>query len=147
MEAGRERDELSAALEREGYSPVYLDQSTVDLHYNGFCNTVLWQLFHYVPLNIGAAGGGEEQGEKELSPAVQAAAVQLVSTFDRVLEGGERRTQGQAWRAVGPCHCCWGASMLALPAKLRTDRPSTIARMRCPLRSSPQEQLPWAAPA
>ncbi len=24
----------------------------VDLHYNGFCNSVLWQLFHYVPLNI-----------------------------------------------------------------------------------------------
>ena len=23
----------------------------VDLHYNGFCNSVLWQLFHYVPLN------------------------------------------------------------------------------------------------
>ncbi|GAB4814718.1 hypothetical protein N2152v2_001764 [Parachlorella kessleri] len=52
VEPGRERDELSAALEREGYSPVYLDPHTVDLHYNGFCNTVLWQLFHYVPLNI-----------------------------------------------------------------------------------------------
>lgn len=25
--------------------------SQVDLHYNGFCNSVLWQLFHYVPLN------------------------------------------------------------------------------------------------
>lgn len=24
----------------------------MDLHYNGFCNSVLWQLFHYVPLNI-----------------------------------------------------------------------------------------------
>ncbi|PNH02184.1 Alpha,alpha-trehalose-phosphate synthase [UDP-forming] 1, partial [Tetrabaena socialis] len=23
-----------------------------DLYYNGFCNSVLWQLFHYVPLNI-----------------------------------------------------------------------------------------------
>ena len=23
-----------------------------DLHYNGFCNSVLWQLFHYVPLNM-----------------------------------------------------------------------------------------------
>ena len=23
----------------------------MDLHYNGFCNSVLWQLFHYVPLN------------------------------------------------------------------------------------------------
>ena len=29
------------------------DQKTCDLHYNGFCNSVLWQLFHYVPLNIG----------------------------------------------------------------------------------------------
>ncbi len=33
--------------------PVGL-QKTCDLHYNGFCNSVLWQLFHYVPLNIGA---------------------------------------------------------------------------------------------
>ncbi len=24
----------------------------VDLHYNGFCNSVLWQLFHYIPLNL-----------------------------------------------------------------------------------------------
>lgn len=24
----------------------------MDLHYNGFCNSVLWALFHYVPLNI-----------------------------------------------------------------------------------------------
>lgn len=52
IEAGPERDELTAALEREGYAPVYLDQKTCDLHYNGFCNSVLWQLFHYVPLNI-----------------------------------------------------------------------------------------------
>jgi hypothetical protein len=22
------------------------------MYYNGFCNSVLWQLFHYVPLNI-----------------------------------------------------------------------------------------------
>ena len=26
--------------------------SQLDLYYNGFCNSVLWQLFHYVPLNI-----------------------------------------------------------------------------------------------
>jgi trehalose 6-phosphate synthase/phosphatase len=58
IEAGPERDELTAALHSEGYSPVYLDQKTCDLHYNGFCNSVLWQLFHYVPLNIGACGCG-----------------------------------------------------------------------------------------
>ena len=54
IEEGAEREELTAALHSEGYSPVYLDQKTCDLHYNGFCNSVLWQLFHYVPLNIGA---------------------------------------------------------------------------------------------
>jgi trehalose 6-phosphate synthase/phosphatase len=52
IEEGEERDELTAALEGEGYAPVYMDQKTCDLHYNGFCNSVLWQLFHYVPLNI-----------------------------------------------------------------------------------------------
>jgi trehalose-6-phosphate synthase len=53
IEPSAERDALTVALGREGYIPVYLDQKTVDLHYNGFCNSVLWQLFHYVPLNIG----------------------------------------------------------------------------------------------
>lgn len=52
IEEGAERDELTEALEGEGYAPVYMDQKTCDLHYNGFCNSVLWQLFHYVPLNI-----------------------------------------------------------------------------------------------
>ncbi|KFM22881.1 Alpha,alpha-trehalose-phosphate synthase [UDP-forming] 1 [Auxenochlorella protothecoides] len=52
VEAGPERDALTSALHGEGYAPVYLDQKMVDLHYNGFCNSVLWQLFHYVPLNI-----------------------------------------------------------------------------------------------
>ena len=47
IEEGAEREELTAALHSEGYSPVYLDQKTCDLHYNGFCNSVLWQLFHY----------------------------------------------------------------------------------------------------
>jgi len=49
---GRSRQELSRALKQQGYHPVYLDESYVDLYYNGFCNQVLWQLFHYVPLNL-----------------------------------------------------------------------------------------------
>ena len=51
VEEGPDRDNLTEKLAEEDYVPVYLDQRTVDLHYNGFCNTVLWQLFHYVPLN------------------------------------------------------------------------------------------------
>ena len=40
---------------RMGFLHLRLSACTslqVDLHYNGFCNSVLWQLFHYVPLNM-----------------------------------------------------------------------------------------------
>jgi trehalose 6-phosphate synthase/phosphatase len=30
--------------------PVWVDKDMHDLYYNGFCNGVLWQLFHYVPV-------------------------------------------------------------------------------------------------
>lgn len=52
VEEGPDRDALTAALAKEYYVPVYLDPKVFDLHYNGFCNSVLWQLFHYVPLNM-----------------------------------------------------------------------------------------------
>ena len=52
IEEGPERDALTEAMEDQGYAPVFMDENTCDLHYNGFCNSVLWQLFHYVPLNI-----------------------------------------------------------------------------------------------
>ncbi|GLC47635.1 hypothetical protein PLESTB_000009400 [Pleodorina starrii] len=52
VKQGRERDELTAILKAEGFSPVWMDHTLLDLYYNGFCNSVLWQLFHYVPLNI-----------------------------------------------------------------------------------------------
>eukprot|EP00192_Tetraselmis_astigmatica_P000069 CAMPEP_0117651800 /NCGR_PEP_ID=MMETSP0804-20121206/2286_1 /TAXON_ID=1074897 /ORGANISM="Tetraselmis astigmatica, Strain CCMP880" /LENGTH=1177 /DNA_ID=CAMNT_0005457803 /DNA_START=269 /DNA_END=3802 /DNA_ORIENTATION=- len=49
---GPDRDQLAEALMAEGYIPVFLDESYVDMYYNGFCNQILWQLFHYVPLNL-----------------------------------------------------------------------------------------------
>ena len=52
VKPGRDRDALAAMLEKEGYVPVWLEPQLLDLYYNGFCNSVLWQLFHYVPLNM-----------------------------------------------------------------------------------------------
>ena len=43
--------ELAECLAVEDCVPVMLDAKLVDLYYNGFCNSVLWSLFHYVPLN------------------------------------------------------------------------------------------------
>eukprot|EP00897_Mesotaenium_endlicherianum_P008101 jgi/Mesen1/7319/ME000376S06482 len=41
---------LSVALALKGCVPVYLDEETVDQYYNGYCNNVLWPLFHYLGL-------------------------------------------------------------------------------------------------
>ena len=45
-----ERESLSKAFKKEECCPVYLDPDTTDLFYNGYCNSVLWQLFHYIAL-------------------------------------------------------------------------------------------------
>lgn len=37
--------------------PVFLNADEANLYYNGFCNDVLWPLFHYVPLPIVSAEG------------------------------------------------------------------------------------------
>lgn len=36
--------------EFQGCVPVFLDDDTVDQYYNGYCNNVLWPLFHYIGL-------------------------------------------------------------------------------------------------
>jgi trehalose 6-phosphate synthase/phosphatase len=41
---------LSKALAEKGCVPVFLDDETVDQYYNGYCNNVLWPLFHYIGL-------------------------------------------------------------------------------------------------
>lgn len=40
--------------------PVFLNAEDADLYYNGFCNDVLWPLFHYVPLPI-VSGEGDRK--------------------------------------------------------------------------------------
>eukprot|EP00854_Cymbomonas_tetramitiformis_P000752 gene752-1225_t len=51
---GPERDALTEALKEHNCAPVYLDEDVVELYYNGYCNNVLWPLFHYVPLPLEA---------------------------------------------------------------------------------------------
>ncbi|EFJ09193.1 trehalose phosphate synthase [Selaginella moellendorffii] len=44
------RQSLAQALEEKGFVGVLLDEATVDQYYNGYCNNVLWPLFHYIGL-------------------------------------------------------------------------------------------------
>ncbi len=43
---------FSAAVWKARSRDVHCPKLQLDMYYNGFCNSVLWQLFHYVPLNI-----------------------------------------------------------------------------------------------
>ncbi|QDZ24229.1 alpha,alpha-trehalose-phosphate synthase [Chloropicon primus] len=45
-----ERESLKEAFGKKDCCPVYLDADTTDLFYNGYCNSILWQLFHYIAL-------------------------------------------------------------------------------------------------
>ncbi|BAM81439.1 alpha,alpha-trehalose-phosphate synthase [Cyanidioschyzon merolae strain 10D] len=44
-------------LHRYGLVPVFLSAELHELYYNGFCNDVLWPLFHYVPLQVVSQDG------------------------------------------------------------------------------------------
>jgi alpha,alpha-trehalose-phosphate synthase [UDP-forming]/trehalose-phosphatase len=51
--APRHRAKFSERLLREYNAvPVYLSESVADLHYNGFSNSVVWPLFHYLTADV-----------------------------------------------------------------------------------------------
>eukprot|EP00742_Colponemidia_sp_Colp-10_P008523 GILJ01009236.1.p1 GENE.GILJ01009236.1~~GILJ01009236.1.p1 ORF type:complete len:841 (-),score=141.00 GILJ01009236.1:472-2994(-) len=47
--AAEDQEPIKRKLAEENCVPVYLDNETVNLYYNGFSNNVLWPLFHYIP--------------------------------------------------------------------------------------------------
>eukprot|EP01083_Nonionella_stella_P209594 759630_1 len=46
-----ERDYISNALNEYNVHPVFVEKRDYDNYYNGFCNGILWPLFHYIELN------------------------------------------------------------------------------------------------
>eukprot|EP00250_Pteridium_aquilinum_P031851 c44408_g1_i1 orf=449-1315(+) len=58
---------LSKALGEQRCVPVFLDEETVHQYYNGYCNNVLWPLFHYLGLpqedRLSCTRGLEDQFE------------------------------------------------------------------------------------
>ena len=51
---GAEQADVAALLAAHACVPVWMSKELLDLYYNGFCNGVLWQLFHYVPVQARA---------------------------------------------------------------------------------------------
>eukprot|EP01084_Bolivina_argentea_P130470 230313_1 len=47
----KERDYISRKLNEYNVHPVFVEKRDYDNYYNGFCNGILWPLFHYIELN------------------------------------------------------------------------------------------------
>lgn len=45
-----EKQEITAVLGKQNYVPVFLSRNQVDNYYNGYSNSVLWPLFHSLPV-------------------------------------------------------------------------------------------------
>jgi len=45
----KSRDKLKSKAAKQHALPVFIDASTMDRFYHGFCNSTIWPLFHYFP--------------------------------------------------------------------------------------------------
>ena len=86
--------------------PVFLSAEVCDLFYNGFCNDLLWPLFHYIPLPISAI----KQHDKQFA-AYQKANAEFARVVLDEYEDGD-----VVW--VHDYH------LMLLPTMLRQARPS-----------------------
>lgn len=43
------RQEVTAQLDTENLKPIFLSQEEINHYYEGFCNEILWPVFHYMP--------------------------------------------------------------------------------------------------
>ena len=63
--AEEDQASLTAALAKRACVPVYLDEDTTELYYDGYCNSVLWQLFHYIALEQDTQMSDSQTMQKE----------------------------------------------------------------------------------
>ena len=61
VKPGKDRKVVQEKLSKLKSLPVFLSSELCDLFYNGFCNDLLWPLFHYIPLPIDAIKAHDKQ--------------------------------------------------------------------------------------
>ena len=110
VEEGPDRDALTQLLLRRGCLPIYLSRSEVDLYYNGYCNNILWPLFHYVPLSF------ESKLSETKNMGLQWSAYQEANElFARVILSAYQ---------PGDAVWCHDYHLMLLPSKLKEEYPS-----------------------
>jgi len=115
-----ERPRVAERLMREhGCYPVFLDAQLVDRYYNGFCNDVLWPLFHYVPLPAYQAGA-EKKFDARLWEAYKEANARFADAVLEVWSAGPPNENDSTATAKVPDYV-WvhDYHLMRLPLELR----------------------------
>lgn len=87
--AATEQEEMKTRFQEElNCYPVFLSDADANLYYNGFCNEVLWPLFHYVPLPI-VSGDGERKFDFKYWDAYSKANHRFAEAVMQVYEHGD----------------------------------------------------------
>ena len=101
---------LTQLLLRRGCLPIYLSRSEVELYYNGYCNNILWPLFHYVPLSF------ESKLSETKNMGLQWEAYQEANElFARVILNAYQ---------PGDAVWCHDYHLMLLPSRLKDEYPS-----------------------
>lgn len=78
----------SKLMEEMSCYPVFLSDADANLYYNGFCNDVLWPLFHYVPLPI-VSNDGERKFDFKYWDAYSKANHRFAEAVMQIYEPGD----------------------------------------------------------
>ena len=103
--------QVRRALLARGCVPIFLQQSEAELYYNGFCNDVLWPLFHYV---VSQTTSHEMDDAAEHDEAMWAAYRSVNERFAEVVSSLAREETDLVW--VHDYH------LMLLPSLLRQRR-------------------------
>jgi trehalose 6-phosphate synthase/phosphatase len=98
----KDQDRVTAAMQEQGLSPVFLSAAQQRHYYAGYCNSALWPLLHYFPDRL-------ELGEKDWDHYVEVND-KFAETIDAAAAHGDR-----VW--IHDFH------LMLLPAMLRSRRP------------------------
>lgn len=150
-----ERPRVTERLMREHRCyPVYLDARLMDKYYNGFCNDVLWPLFHYVPLPMYQAGA-EKKFDASLWEAYKAANKAFAEAVCEVYDDGSSEAsscdaaQGSAGKATASNSSSSDATSVSGAVKPTTSQSTTTTTAspsKPPAAASVNSVPPSAAP-
>ena len=84
-----ERSQIRRAMWARGCVPIFLEKEEAELHYNGYCNGVVWPLFHYVVGNHVVREDGSAADDEAQWEAYKSVNAKFARAVERIVRKGD----------------------------------------------------------